>query len=98
MYGDEQTPQAAGTPDRLETERPADIVDAIREDYRTRLRTIRSCCHNPRLEWRGTAENAEIVCAGCGFILADDGQLIDWHDPKQIAWQKDLEATIDDRQ
>ena len=50
------------------------------------------CCENPQLHWSGTRENAAIVCASCGFVLADDGQLIDWHDPEQIAWEQELAA------
>lgn len=35
---------------------------------------------NPRLRWQGERGNAAIVCDGCGFTLADDGQVEDWHD------------------
>lgn len=41
------------------------------------------CCDHPR---KGTLENATIECA-CGFSLADNGQLIDWLAPVQIAWE-----------
>jgi hypothetical protein len=43
------------------------------------------CCENPQLQWRGSREKAAIACMSCGFVLADDGHLIDWHDPEQIA-------------
>src|SRR5581483_8482900 len=33
------------------------------------------CCAAPRLEWRGTVQNAAICCVSCGFVLSDDGQL-----------------------
>lgn len=36
--------------------------------------------------------NAVIYCVSCGFVLADDGQLGDWHDPEQIAWEAELRA------
>lgn len=52
------------------------------------LHTNDRCCDNPKLYWRGTLENAAIV--SCGFVLADDGQLADWKDPEQIAWEFDL--------
>lgn len=47
------------------------------------------CCVAPRLEWRGTAENALIRCVSCGFALSlsDDGQLGGWHGRQQRAWQ-----------
>lgn len=51
----------------------------------------RLCCAAPRLEWRGTVQNAAICCGSCGFVLADEGQLADWHDPEQTAWQVELE-------
>ena len=50
------------------------------------------CCECPRLNWSGSGENAAVVCSACGFILADDGQLVDWHDPEQIAWQSEIDA------
>jgi|SRR5579863_4881172 len=46
------------------------------------------CCDDPQLQWKGTLENAAIACP-CGFSLADDGQLIDWLDPEQIAAEKE---------
>ena len=46
------------------------------------------CCESPRLVWRGTIDNAAVHCVSCGFVLADDGQLGDWHDPEQIAWEQ----------
>jgi transcription initiation factor TFIIIB Brf1 subunit/transcription initiation factor TFIIB len=48
------------------------------------------CCESPHLHWRGTLENAAIVCASCGFVLADDGQPIDWNEPEQIAWEDEV--------
>jgi hypothetical protein len=52
---------------------------------------VDGCCESPELHWEGTRENAAIVCA-CGFVLCDDGQLIDWHDQEQIAWEQELLA------
>ena len=69
--------EAVGAYYRLLTEKP-EVADG--------------CCENPQLHWSGTRENAAIVCASCGFVLADDGQLIDWHDPEQIAWEQELAA------
>jgi len=51
---------------------------------------LRFCCEQPRLQWEGERENATIVCSSCGFVLADDGQLGDWHDPEQIVWERDF--------
>ncbi len=49
------------------------------------------CCENPRLQWKSeSASNCYIECLFCGFILCDDGQLADWHDPEQIAWESDM--------
>src|SRR5438552_73481 len=46
---------------------------------------IEQCCDTPRLRWRGERGNCAVVCECCGFVLADDGQVEDWHDPEQIA-------------
>jgi hypothetical protein len=59
------------------------------------LKTAERCCENPQLRWNGTRENATIVCLSCGFVLADDGQLADWNDPEQIAWQRDGDEPSD---
>jgi hypothetical protein len=48
------------------------------------------CCASPQLAWRGPIHNAVVHCLGCGFVLADDGQLLDWHDPEQIALEQEL--------
>ncbi len=50
-----------------------------------------SCCDNPQLRWRGTDPNIlSIECQNCGFILSDDGQLADWHNPEEIEAAKQL--------
>jgi hypothetical protein len=33
-------------------------------------------------------------CLSCGSVLANDGQLIDWHDPEQIEWERELERDV----
>ena len=44
------------------------------------------CCDTPTLRWKSeSANNCYIECLSCGFVLCDDGQLVDWHDPEQIA-------------
>jgi hypothetical protein len=48
------------------------------------------CCKSPRLRWDGPPHNCAIACLNCGFRLADDGQLGDWHDPEQIAAAREL--------
>jgi Zn ribbon nucleic-acid-binding protein len=54
------------------------------------------CCENPRLQWKSeSASNCYVECLSCGFVLCDDGQLIDWHDPEQIAWEQDLSREED---
>ena len=68
------------------TPTPADAIRRGRDVVRQELRT---CCDNPQLHWLGSAANAAIECGSCGFVLADDGQLIDWHDPEQIAWERE---------
>ena len=48
------------------------------------------CCENPRLQWKSeSASNCYIECLSCGFVLCDDGQLVDWHDPEQIAAERE---------
>ena len=67
------------------------VVRALQNEHKKALaqfRRIRSCRDNLRLEWRGTAYNADLWCASCGYVHTGDGQLIDWHDTEQIAWQK----------
>ena len=58
--------------------------------YHWLLSQPRLCCQNPRLAWNGPIENCSIDCASCGFVLCDDGQLVDWHDPEQIAAEQEL--------
>ena len=49
------------------------------------------CCENPTLRWKSeSASNCYIECLSCGFVLCDDGQLADWHDPEQIAAEREL--------
>ena len=49
------------------------------------------CCENPALRWKSeSASNCYIECQSCGFVLCDDGQLADWHDPEQIAAEREL--------
>lgn len=49
------------------------------------------CCETPTLRWKSeSASNCYIECLSCGFILCDDGQLVDWHDPEQIAAEREL--------
>jgi hypothetical protein len=51
------------------------------------------CCDRPRLRWKSeSASNCYIECSSCGFVLCDDGQLADWHDPEQIAWEQEARA------
>lgn len=52
--------------------------------------TLGRCCDNPQLQWRGSRKNAAVACVSCGFVLADDGQLLDWHNPEQIAWAREI--------
>jgi hypothetical protein len=49
------------------------------------------CCDTPMLRWKSeSASNCYIECLSCGFVLCDDGQLVDWHDPEQIAAEREL--------
>lgn len=49
------------------------------------------CCDTPTLRWKSeSASNCYIECMSCGFVLCDDGQLADWHDPEQIAAEREL--------
>ena len=49
------------------------------------------CCDRPRLRWKNeSVSNCYIECSSCGFVLCDDGQLADWHDPEQIAAEREL--------
>jgi hypothetical protein len=49
------------------------------------------CCEKPLLQWKGvSASNCSIECLSCGFVLCDDGQLADWHDPEEIEAEREL--------
>lgn len=72
----------------------AQLTDTLNDfslDLQFVLREARSpdqprlCCKNPQLAWEGDLENAAVACRSCGFVLADDGQLVDWNDPEQRA-------------
>jgi len=53
------------------------------------------CCDQPQLEWRGTdLSNMSVYCTHCGFVLCDDGQLADWHDPEEIARARDYHVEL----
>ena len=53
------------------------------------------CCDKPRLRWKSeSASNCYVECSSCGFVLCDDGQLADWHDPEQIAWERELSQEV----
>ena len=69
-----------------------EAVAAYHRVLTTAPRTEKLCCDNPDLRWEGPRENATLVCACCGFVLSDDGQLADWHDPEQIACEAELKV------
>ena len=49
------------------------------------------CCGKPQLQWKSeSASNCYVECLSCGFVLCDDGQLVDWHDPEEIAAEREL--------
>ena len=90
------------TPNTATSQVPSQVADDDRnreggETIGPRIGSARNpaaCCDNPILKWRGTFHNAAIVCVSCGFVLADDGQLIDWHDPEQVAWERDQRNSV----
>ena len=48
------------------------------------------CCDKPQLQWKSEgANNCYVECLSCGFVLCDDGQLVDWHDPEEIAAERE---------
>ena len=76
---------------RSEMAQLTDTLNDFSLDLQFVLREARSpdqprlCCKNPQLAWEGDLENAAVTCRSCGFVLADDGQLVDWNDPEQRA-------------
>jgi len=70
------------------------IHEAVAEYYRVLMEDKEAgprCCDKPRLRWKSeSASNCYVECSSCGFVLCDDGQLADWHDPEQIAWEREL--------
>ena len=70
------------------------LHEAVAEYYRVLMEDKEAtprCCDKPRLRWKSeSASNCYIECATCGFVLCDDGQLADWHNPEQIACEQEL--------
>jgi len=70
------------------------LHEAVAEYYRVLMvdkDAMPRCCDRPRLRWKSeSASNCYVECSSCGFVLCDDGQLADWHDPEQIAWEREL--------
>jgi hypothetical protein len=70
------------------------LHEAVTEFYRVLMDAKDAgprCCDKPRLRWKSeSASNCYVECSSCGFVLCDDGQLADWHDPEQIAWEREL--------
>ena len=77
------------------------IHEAIAEYYRVLMEDREPtphCCDKPRLRWKSeSASNCYIECSSCGFVLCDDGQLVDWHDPEQIAAERELNCSTEPR-
>lgn len=70
------------------------LHEAVAEYYRVLMEdkdAAPRCCDRPRLRWKSeSASNCYVECSSCGFVLCDDRQLADWHDPEQIAWEREL--------
>jgi hypothetical protein len=47
------------------------------------------CCSHPLLEWLGHPDMASIECANCGYIVAEEGQIILYSPP-------DEDSSLDD--
>jgi len=75
------------------------LHQAVAEFYRVLMddkEATPRCCDKPRLRWKSeSASNCYVECSSCGFVLCDDGQLADWHDPEQIAWERELSQAED---
>jgi len=52
------------------------------------------CCTNPQLGWFGDPGFPSIECANCGYLVADDGQLVLYSAPDQN--DEKLDAHVDD--
>jgi len=74
------------------------LHEAVAEYYRVLMEDNEAtprCCDKPRLRWKSeSASNCYVECASCGFVLCDDGQLVDWHNPEQIAWERELSQEV----
>jgi len=70
------------------------LHEAVAEYYRVLMQDKEGtprCCDRPRLRWKSeSASNCYVECSSCGFVLCDDGQLADWHDPAEIAAEQEL--------
>jgi hypothetical protein len=38
------------------------------------------CCESPRLSWTGDPELPGIACQHCGYLVADEGEVLIWRD------------------
>jgi hypothetical protein len=36
------------------------------------------CCNSPRLTWHGSPEAPGVACANCGYLIAEEGQVVIW--------------------
>ncbi len=40
------------------------------------------CCDSPHLTWHGSPDAPGIACENCGFIVAEEGNILIWHEAK----------------
>lgn len=38
------------------------------------------CCDSPRLAWHGAPDSPGIACTNCGYVVAEEGNILIWRD------------------
>lgn len=56
------------------------------------------CCDQPRLEWNGDPDTPGVVCANCGYVIAENGSVVIWRDESDAAEAADRPAEPEQRQ
>jgi hypothetical protein len=43
------------------------------------------CCESPHLAWHGSPDAPGIMCTNCGYLIAEEGNLLIWRDEEEAA-------------
>jgi hypothetical protein len=65
-------------PDAEQRYRPATVMNSQQSPESSG--GLGYCCENPRLGWTGDPESPGIECQHCGYLVADEGEVVIWRD------------------